>query len=218
MNSRKYWYADSLIDPDQNFWYFPIYKNASTKITSCLKRKNWNTLVRTRIDNEDKFLNKSVQFAMIRDPYERWISTFVSYIKSVFDQAVFDQASLDSLLVSKNKDDFIELIFNWAAIRDFHMYTNLQCEVFLDHPDLKKINFFWLNGQSGYQLNKWFQSHDVMIPLNNSVENGLDKTDLLYRETISFLFNYKNHKIKDKIMDYLQPDYNFISEIDFYAR
>jgi|688.fasta_scaffold552276_2 hypothetical protein len=213
MKLRKY-YADCLIDPNQKLWYFPIYKNASTKITSCLKRKNWDTLIRTNIIDEDKFFDKSVQFAILRDPYERWISTFVSYIKS----PIFDQASLDSLLASKNKDDFIELLFNWVAIREFHVYTNLQSESFLDHPDLKKVNFFWLNGQSGYQLNKWFQSHSETIPLNNSIENALDKTDLLYRETISFLFNYKNHKIKDKIMDYLQPDYDFISGIDFYAR
>jgi hypothetical protein len=213
MKLRKY-YADSLIDPDQNFWYFPIYKNASTKITSCLKSKNWDTLIRTNIIDEDKFFNNSVQFAIIRDPYERWISTFVSYITS----SIFDQDSLDSLLASKNKDDFIKLLFNWVAIREFHVYTNLQSESFLDHPDLKKVNFFWLNGQSGYQLNKWFQSHSEIIPLNNSIENALDKKDSLYRETISFLFNYKNHKIKDKIMAYLQPDYDFISGIDFYAR
>lgn len=213
MELRKY-YADSLIDPDQNFWYFPIYKNASTKIRSCLKSKNWDTLIRTNIINEDKFFNNSVQFALIRDPYERWISTFVSYIKS----SIFDQESLNSLVGSKHKDNFFTLLFSWAAIREFHVYTNLQSDLFLNHPDLKKVNFFWLNNQSGYQLNKWFQSHSEMIPLNNSIENGLDKKDEVYREVISFLFNYKNHEIKNKIMDYLQPDYDFISGIDFYAR
>jgi len=214
MKLIKYWYADSLIDPDQKFWYLPIYKNASTKITSCLKRKNWDTLIRTNIINEDKFVNKSVQFAILRDPYERWISTYVSYIKN----PIFDQSSLNSLLASKNKDDFVELLFNRAPIQEFHMYTNLQSESLLDHPDLKKVTFFWLNEQSGYQLNKWLQSHNEITSLNNSIENGIDKKDPLYREVISFLFNYKNHKIKNKIMDYLQPDYDFISGIDFYAR
>lgn len=202
-------YANSLIDPTQKFWYIPINENANTGIISTLEEKKWTLLADTTIINEDKFFNESTQFAILRDPYEHWILSFVSYLKN----SNLNTAGLENVLSSVYNDNFFELYFKWAPF----FRSKWQSNTFLNHPDLEKINFFQINEKLGYQLSKWFQLHDEIIPFNNNIV-GYKEKNKIYQGINSFLFDYKNQKIKNKIIKHLKPDYDFINGINFYAR
>jgi hypothetical protein len=202
-------YAGTLVDPNQKFWYIPINENADIEITSTLEEKKWKQLSSTHIVNEDKFLHQTLPFAILRDPYEHWVLSFVTHLKN----SKFSTVDLENVSVSKYNDNFYELFFEWAPF----FTSELQSDYFLNYPNLKKVNFFWVHAKLGHQLSKWFQTYDELIPFNNSMANNYDKKDKVVQGIISFLFNHKNHKIRDKIMKHLQPDYDFINGINFYV-
>ena len=202
-------YASSLVDPNQKFWYIPINENANNEIMLTLEGERWRSLSSTKIVNEDKFLHQTLQFAILRDPYEHWVLSFASHLKN----SKFNIVDLENVSTSKYNDNFYELFFKWAPF----FTSELQSDYFLNHPNLKKVNFFWLHAKLGHQLRKWFQIYDELIPFNNSMANNYDGKDQVLQGIISFLFDHKNHKIKDKIMKHLQPDYDFINGINFYV-
>ena len=130
-------YANSLVDPDQKFWYFPINENANSGIISILQEKKWTLLSNTSLIDEVKFFNKSTQFTVLRDPYEHWILSFVSYLKN----SKLNTKELENVSVSTYNDIFFELYFKWAPL----FISNLQSDTFLNHSNPEKINFFQIN-------------------------------------------------------------------------
>jgi len=161
------------------------------------------------------------KFAVIRDPYERWISGFCSFIEFE-DEPTFDKP-ISTLVKSDYFDETLTLLFRDRDDYEFDIHCKLQVNFIKKYTETFKcstsdITFFYLNNNLGYQINKWFQSHNELINVNNHKTNVQNKSLISYRHITEFLFNAKNEIYKQKLYAYLKPDYDFINSINFYAR
>ena len=206
------------VDPTQKFLWIPIYKNAHTKIREELQSYGWTMVRETNMPNFDHFFQQSIKFAVLRNPYERWVNGFVTFIEKYKKDDPNDKVIYE-LLNSDKSLEILQIIFSFCNNFNFDEHTRLQKDFFsIDNKIINEINFFYLNDNLGYQINKWFQSHGVINKFNNHKINQTDKKSILYKNLINFLFDYQYNRYKEKLYQYLQPDYDFIDSINFYAR
>ena len=59
-------------------------------------------------------------------------------------------------------------------------------------------------------------SSNDFLNLSNEYFNQFDKKQKCYQHVTQFFFNYKNNIYKQKLYDYLRPDYEFINSITFH--
>jgi hypothetical protein len=213
-------YSYSMVDRQKQFMYIPVYKNATNKFRQVFEDNRWVELHRVQLNDQERtaFFKNIVAFSFLRDPYERWISGFTTFILTK-DQEEFNQ-NLFTLVHTDYHQDALELFFKLSVTFEFDVHTKLQCKYFDSSDDVIDINrvvFFKLNEKTGYNLNKFFQSNKMLMPINNSVVNAISQNyyaQVVYGRVVNF-FN-ANPDIKQKLMHYLEPDYKFIETVNFY--
>jgi hypothetical protein len=215
---------------DLSLLYIPIHKNASTKFNEVFDSAMWKPLSCLNIINGDySFFVKVQAFTILRNPYERWLTGFCAYVED--DRETTYNMSLHNLtrefVNTPHICDILSLFFNTCYCFDFDWHTKLQCSFFnsIDFPadydpksiiDISNITFFRLNEKTGRSINKFLQSKKILIPINNSVSNSrkTNGNNDLYLALSNFFDS--NQNIKQRLMNYLEPDYKFIETVKFY--
>ena len=211
------------IDNSNKFLYIPIGKNAHTKLIQSLSDVSWFRINGVAfVDLEDLLANKSV-FCILRDPLERWISAFISCCESLTilsDRKYLTNQSIEILtdfldLAAKDISGAITYLF---LIGEFNLdwHTRLQIE-YIQPINLDKITFFYLNNNTGNQINQWLNSANIVISMDNGNINATNKKDPVYTNLVAFLADPTNSQYKQKLLKYLQPDYDLINSVKFYA-
>lgn len=198
--SRGYKLGGGLISPSGVF-YLNIPKNASTFLTNVLEFNGWT---HTTIDND----NITHCIVILRDPIERWVSGFSTYVASWIlgngygsDHYVQDYNSLTERIIFDN------LIF------DDH--TTEQVKYVIQLPDIK-TTFFKLNDSMLSEIEQ-FTNQTLIIEdtiNDNNSENNYDT------KSIS---KFMSERIKQdpflasKIVDAYSKDYELIRSANFYV-
>jgi hypothetical protein len=214
------------IDNSNKFLYIPIGKNAHTKLTETFCNASWfciNNLASA--DLADLLANKNI-FCVLRDPLERWITAFITCYFSLETPVGRANLPADSvklldrfcqLLTKDVKSAFIYLFSRNKFNLDWH--TQLQIE-YIQLINLDKITFFYLNDNTGSQIRQWLASVDIDVPLDNKKINAMSghrPNNYFYLDLVAFLADPGNIEHKQKLLEYLQPDYNLINSVKFYA-
>ena len=211
------------IDNSNKFLYIPIAKNAHTKLTKAFCNASWfciNNLASA--DLEDLLANKTV-FCVLRDPLERWITAFVTCwltSKTPEGRATLSADSINildhfsQLLTKDVKSSFIYVFSQNKFNLDWH--TQLQIE-YIQLIDLEKITFFYLNDDTGSQIRQWLSSSNVDLTLDDEKINAMFLNRPIYVNLVAFLADPTNSQYKQKLLKYLQPDYDLINSVKFYA-
>ena len=122
--------------------------------------------------------------------------------------------------------ELFESDFNWFLeflidrdILFFDTHAHLQVkslELPLQVLDKEKITFFQMNDKLGYSLNHWLHEKGVPNKFNNAKINATDeKNDAIFNGVNNFFNDQKNINRKNKVLEYLQPDYDFLNSIHF---
>ena len=213
------------IDNSNKCLYLPIGKNAHTKLTSAFCYASWFRINGiASADLEDLLANKNI-FCVLRDPLERWITAFVTCLyqmNTIHNRANLPAGSVELLdrfcqLVTKDvKSAFIYLFSRNKFNLDWH--TQLQIE-YIQSIDLEKLTFFYLNDNTGSQISQWLASVNIDVPylLNNRKINAKHGSRSLYENLVAFLADPAHTEYKQKLLEYLQPDYDLINSVKFYA-
>lgn len=211
-------FLDAMVDPTKKFVYVHIAKNASSKIMSVLRKEGWVGIDGMFLEDVPAYLEDKKIFCILREPYQRYLTGFVNYLGSVecldYDELI--GYSLRKLLRYNNKSNFdvLRLAFNYGKF-DFDVHTRLQVKS-LGNLDTSKIDFFYLNDKLGVQLNKYFQSHNTLIPFNNAKINPRPD-DNFHKVLLTNFFEKEEHiMFKENLLNYLKPDYDLINSIKFY--
>lgn len=211
------------IDNSNKFLYIPIGKNAHTKLSQSLSDASWFRINGVAFEDlEDLLANKTV-FCILRNPLERWITAFVTFCLTLETPEDLANLPADSvkildhfcqLLTKDVKSAFIYLFSLNKFNLDWH--TRLQIE-YIQPINLDKITFFYLNNNTGNQINQWLNSANVVLSMDNRNINATNKKDPVYTNLVAFLADPSNIKYKQKLLEYLQPDYDLINSVKFYA-
>jgi hypothetical protein len=205
-----------LIDPTEKFIFLDVSKNASTKILNTLRNAEWTNLPVMERKEKNNFLNDKILFSVLREPYERWVSGFTTYAKLPGARGTLN-LSLYRLLNSDHWYITLQSIFDFSDNFEFDIHTQLQCNCFDSYNDTNTdINFFLLNENVWSNLQNWCDTVNLEIFFNDRYVNQTAKSNLIYNRIVSFLDT--NPRYKEKLMTWLQPDYDFFNSVKFVAQ
>jgi hypothetical protein len=168
----------------------------------------------------DKFARPSEYkgCVVLRDPFQRWISGACTLVKNyIFDEILYevDELALRALLSSKFLSSaVIEYLFT-HLLYDYH---GLLQSYYLYPCEMKNLDFFYLNDNTGIHLNEWFKNNGVYNKLGAEKYNDTDKNWIIYKFLHMFFMDNSNEKYKSKIIQSLKLDYDLINSVTFYNK
>jgi len=162
---------------------------------------------------------KISRFTILRDPYERWLSGFTADIKVfIMSRDNPDEKTYLTNLCNSNYNWFLDFIFDHDVMH-FDTHAELQCkqiELALEMFDQDKITFFKMTDTLGYHINHWLHDEGCRNKFNNGKINTTDKNnDIIYKKISTYMMDGKNLKRKEKILEYLKPDYKLYNSVKF---
>jgi hypothetical protein len=201
LGRRNHILGGGMINVEQKFFYLSIPKNASTFLSSVLHDNEWKFWNVNR-GNFDKAI------IVLRDPVERWISGFATYVahyllfddyrsqsfirdyntlveRIVFDNLIFDDHTMPQSFFVNQLPDSIEKYFVWAnknnTIKNIETLT--QTNLIVDPETFANSNDFFADTRD---LVKFFQSH-----LDS---NLIDKIKSVYQDDYNLIESVKIHE------------------------
>lgn len=227
--SKKSQKANGYLDPNNNFFYIDIHKNASSKFSTIFLQHSWQY---KELFDLEQISNQGKIFCILRDPFERYISGFTQFIDTASD---VDAEFYNNLTTSKSEVNLLlkdllffrdteyklklmKLIFMLTENFEFDIHTRLQVK-FIEQCDISKIDFFLLNDNVSYQINSYFENHnkfDVNIDNKKIHANFQYPNKLKYQSIIKNFFN-ENIQQKQNLLKYLEPDFQLLNTIKVYA-
>lgn len=219
--------ANGYLDPTNHFFYIDIHKNASTKFSTLFLKQGWQY---KEAYNLEKILKRGRVFCILRDPFERYISGLTQFLDTDVKELQNDPSDNSQLcliwknLLFTNKDiesklKVMKLVFMLTNNFEFDIHTRLQVK-FLQHCEIDKIDFFLLDDNLGYRMSKYFQKYIKFVQINNEkIHSTLDYPTSVNYHTIvqKFLTDDDYLQQRQKLLKYLQPDFQLINSIKVYA-
>jgi hypothetical protein len=199
--------------------YIRINKNASQFFDKHLS-DDWK-IIHVKLDNLSPYKDYNY-FATLRDPIERWISGITTYLtlhqsSPNFGIQLFD-GEFPEAFETLRRSKFFKNLFQDYLIEitgeDLHTCSQLW---FISFFNLKKINFFYLNDRLGYQINKFLNVYNIKNTCNNYKINQTPQSEL-YSFINEMIRDESNVNFKNKLKNIYKYDYQFLENINFYAR
>lgn len=188
-----------------NYCYQSIPKNASSFITDHLRELHWSEINLNQIDKN------FIIVLILRDPYKRWISGFVEDIDGIDD----NNLSKKITSVLEDKDTwFLDWIFESRTF-NIGWHTKLQKDQIYSSL-IPQTVFFKLENNLNFKLHHWLVGEGISnnfqnLPVFNSKQNSI-----VYQKITNYLSDAKNKRKKDMLLEYLQPEYDFINSVTYY--
>lgn len=208
-----------LCDPNFVVQHIPIAKNATAYLGYESLKYRW----------QHQFVPYSTtiaRFVILRDPFERYLSAVVAdishtdiYKNFLFsnnqDKAnnIFDKIFEENKPSTQTIDGLPPFLVNKFYL-GYH--TIIQTNFLqLQSATLNLYTFFKMSITLGDDLNKYFQEIDCNARFSNrKLYESNEYQSHIRNKLNSYLESRK--KIKNELMEYLQPDYNLLQLIDFH--
>jgi|688.fasta_scaffold173429_3 hypothetical protein len=192
-----------------------ILKNATTYFNNESARQGWAL-------REIPITEKVTRFVILRDPFERYISGLAEDFGRYAVQS--EKISFFQNMIDNNYFfDFFDFLFdaNIFAIAEHSQLqvTNLQYSR-IDKIGIENYTFIKMTDYLGDNLNLFLQGENIKadftnVKLNEKISGVSDMFGLY--EKIQYYFNdRRNAKRKQKLLEFLEPDYKFINSINFF--
>jgi hypothetical protein len=212
MTEKLHYTIVGYCDPNYQVQNIPILKNATRFVESTVSKLNWQI--------KPIPLNKKIsRFVILRDPYERWLTAFTEDIKVYINSREPDEiAYLNNLFQHTNIDWFLDFLIG-RDILYFDTHAQLQVNQLnwiLEYIGPENITFVKMTDKLGQTLNHWLHREGCKNNFNNAKINARDKSnDLIYKKIVTYFFDGKNLKNKEKVLEYLAPDYKLYNSVNF---
>lgn len=204
--------TNGFTNPEGTIQNLGILKNASTYFSSEATRQGW-------VHRAIPFNEKITRFIILRDPYERYISGLIEdlnrYLLLHSDKQVFFQHLIDNNFLF----DCLDLFFD-NGVFALEAHSRLQSEYVYTVTRLVSFNdltFIRLTERLGDVINYFLQSHNCQGDFKNTI---IHETQIGDPKSIASMVQYyfadaRNHIRKEKLLQFLQPDYNLINSVNF---
>jgi hypothetical protein len=206
---RGYTYGECHYNKEIKNIYINIPKNASCNIRNAIVNSG---LVGTNLLQSTIFPEYESVVVVLRDPVDRWISGITTYL----NLGIAGEFLVDDLLQSlkNNNKWFFEILFDRVSFDD---HSERQ-SYFLQPFDLSNAYYFYIENKDKleYQLTQFYAGEGVQIKFEAWARNEC-KHDPIDQFFTAFLFDHKNKKYKDKLIDYFKDDYKIINSVKFYG-
>jgi len=201
-----------LCDPNYKVQNIPILKNASSFITSTLTQLHWQV--------KPIPINKKIaRFVVLRDPYERWLTGFTEDIKSFINSRAQNEiAYLNNLFQNNDISWFMDFLLDRDILYfDTHAQLQIkQLELIIEYIGKENLTWVKMTDKLGHILNNWLHGEGCNNNFNNAKINATDKiNDHIYKRIATYLLYAKNFKNKEKVLEYLAPDYELYHSVNF---
>jgi hypothetical protein len=195
-----------FLSPDKKLQFYPIYKNASTFVETNLEQIGWSP-EHVNIDDYPTL------FSILRDPFDRWISGFIQEITNTGNYKI-EEILLEDIKADNTSfllDFLFEFpIFNFGKATELHINYDLH-----NIPD-NKIVFFKFDTNLNFKLHHWLLGEGIKNDFLHKTPINVRSNNMLYNKVKSYFFDAVNIKNKEKLLEYLKPDYDFINSTKFY--
>jgi hypothetical protein len=201
------------VDPTNRIQNLPILKNSSSYFIQNVKKWGWQY-------QPVLMSNKKIKrFAILRDPYSRWLSGFKTDLHAYCTHEAEKQnrKDLEDIFINSNAYWFFDFLFDKDILK-FDSHTNLQYNQIKYHIEelgIENISFIKMTDRLGDALNHWIGTNNVISHFTNAKVNETEKLNIYYKRLIDYLSDVKNASRVDKLMDYLQPDYKLFNTVNF---
>jgi len=195
-----------FLSPDKKLQFYPVYKNASQFVETNLERLGWE---RNHIDLD----NLPLFFTVLRDPFERWISGFVQEIANTTNYKI-EEILLENI-TDNNSSFLLDFIFEFPLF-NIGTATELQVNYAFNKIPQSNIIFFKHGPNLNFKLHHWLLGEGIKNTLLNQSPINVLSNNLLYQKIQNYFFDAKNIATKEKLLEHLKPDYDFINSIKFY--
>jgi hypothetical protein len=198
-------------DPNYQVQNIPILKNGTTFISDTVSKLNWQV--------KPVPINKKIsRFVILRDPYERWLTGFAEDLKMfIFSRPSQEVEYLNNLFIN-NIDWFFDFLIDRDILYfDTHAQLQInQLDWIIDSVGLDAITFIKMTDKLGQTLNDWLHGEGCKNNFNNAKVNARDKkNDVIYKKIVTYFFDGRNVKRKNKVLEYLAPDYELFNSVRF---
>jgi hypothetical protein len=168
-------------------------------IGNVLKELNWQLV-------DQICINKG--FAILDDPLKRWINaTVLDFNKN--NNVSIGELHSDVLIdyVLKNR-----IVNNPNVLPQTHIIQQITQE-----NKFVNLTYFQKGFNLGYLLNHFLHDNGIKNQLNNLLTQQLQDSEQI--DTLSnFIFSENNRPYLNKVLKYLQDDYDFYHSAQFYTR
>lgn len=199
-------------DPNYKVQNIPILKNASTFLKETVTQLGWQL--------KPIPLNKNIsRFAILRDPFERWLTGFTQDINVYIDtRGPEESVYLNNLFRQTNVNWFLDFLIDRDVLYfDTHAQLQIkQLDWIIDAIGEEKITFIKMTDKLGQTLNHWLHSEGCKNNFVNKKINARDKSnDIIFKKINAYFFDGMNLRRKEKVMEYLAPDYKLFNSVNF---
>jgi len=185
-----------IANPNSNFFFIPIPKNASSSTYNFLQQFDWCYY---QFDNRNELLNK-IGFTVLRDPIERWCSGFAQDFYYTYGSSGLNNSnSLYSLLREKNYN--------------FGLHTREQT-YYLENINLDTTIFFKHDNTYSSNL-EHFTSNTLKFSTYKQVYKSKSIMDNNIKTTIKNIIHL-NPKYLTLLKKYLEKDLDLYYSVKFY--
>ena len=209
--------TNGFTNPEGTIQNIGLVKNASTYFNYEAEKQGWTF-------RSIPFTEKITRFVILRDPYERYLSGLAEdfYRYQLYNP---EKRDFQKKLLEKNFFfDFFDFLFD-SGLFEIGDHTHLQTKILQNVLDsnigIEDIIFIKLTDQLGTNLNLFLQGENCPSRFTNeklhSNDNNDDPQDF-YHMVQYYFYDAKNLKRKQKLLEYLQPDYRLFNSVNFFNR
>lgn len=201
------------IDPSLTVQNLMILKNASTYIRENVENWGW-------ISKNIPYSNRRItRFAILREPYERWLSGFVEDLEHYFVTYFYPVKTPGLTMLENNEANWFFDFLIHKDIYKFDGHADLQYNqigIHISNLSLDNIVFIKMTDRLGDTLNYWLGTKKVKSYFTNTKLHKRDKnTSIIYQRVYDYFENPKNQNQKERVLDYLKPDYDLYNNVKF---
>lgn len=157
---------------------------------------------------DDDYLKINTAFVILDDPISRWIRAVVldfSKKENLSNNDLHNDALIDYVLTNR--------ITNYPNV-------NLQKHIIqkiVDNNKSVKVIYFQNKFNLGYLLNHFLHDNGIKNQFNSLLLQSLQRSEQI-NILSNFIFNETNRPYLNKVLKYLQEDYDFYNSTQFYTR
>lgn len=190
--------------------YINIPKNASTNIRTAIKDKGF---CGANLVESKSFPVYESAVVVLRDPIKRWISGISTYL-NLYHMEIKNSSEDFLNDIRNNGKWFFELLFERVAFDD---HTEKQT-YFLKPFDLSNAFYFYAEDMDllEFKLKHFYLGEGLSIKFDPDMRN-INKENPIHQFFTAFLFDSKNAKYKEKLLQYYKEDFDLINSVKFYG-
>jgi hypothetical protein len=202
------------IDPTKRVQNLPVLKNGTTYIAQHVENWGWRP-------DSIMLSNKRIKrFAILREPYLRWISGFAEDLGRYVSLEAGEESkkNMNDLFTNTNAYWFFDFLMD-KDVMQFDTHADLQknqLKLYIEELGVHNIAFFKMSDRLGDALNFWLGLNHLPAHFTNVKVHQTDaQSNMFYKRIVDYFSDPRNESRRKRVLEYLEPDYELFNTVKF---